>query len=85
MARLVLSVRTNDGEDSPVGAVVRAMAAALIEQHEPLVPEQGVDLAEMNVPGRGLHLVQEFVSSAHRQSPQLYPWKGANPDSTSAG
>jgi hypothetical protein len=72
MARLVPRVGTNDGEDSPVGPVVRAMAASLIEQHEPLVSKQGSHLTETNIPRRGLHFAQKFFSSAHLQPPLLY-------------
>jgi hypothetical protein len=50
MAGLVPPMWTNDGEDSPVGTVVRAMTASPIEQDEPLMTKQGVHLAEMNQP-----------------------------------
>jgi hypothetical protein len=62
MTSLATAMWFHDGQDPPIGTMVRAMAAALIEQHESLVSQQGIHLGEPDVPRRVLHLRDQILS-----------------------
>jgi hypothetical protein len=58
VASLASTVGANDGQDSSIVSVVRAMTAPAVEQNEPLVPKQGLDLGEADLGGGRLHFLE---------------------------
>ena len=65
MACFALAVRYHDGDDSPIGVMIRAMAPPFIEQHEAFMTQEGCHLGIPSIAGRIVHLFNEFGTLAH--------------------
>jgi hypothetical protein len=44
--------------------MIRALASALVEQHESFLAKQCMDAGEANTAGLGPHPIQEFIAAA---------------------
>jgi hypothetical protein len=66
MARLSASVRMHKRQHSSILSMVRAVAAALIEQHKSFVAQQGLDLAESDTRRGRAHLLYQLITPTHK-------------------